>query len=398
MSDLSRFFGLDVHKHYLIATAVDDDLNKVYGPRRVELSQIDAWAQNTITQDDALVLEMTANAWHIHDELKPYAQSVIVVHSPHVALITRSRVKTDKIAALNLARLLAKGLLEGIWVPPQETRDLRTLVVQRQKMVRFKTQAKCRLRSTLHRYHILPPQKGLFCPDKLDWWLQLPVSDLERVRIQSDLDTLSFAEGQIAMLENCLAAWAARDLQVPFLVQISGVALITAATVLAAIGDISRFPEPRYLVGYSGLGASIHASGLTSTTGRITKSGRRELRTAMVEAVHTAVIHDPRWRAEMQRLAPRIGHKKAVLAIARKMLVVVWHVLTKQEPDRLADPQRVARKFLEFAYRIGKNNRAGTAPEYVRAKLDQIGFGQAVAFIQSGRKRISLPPSASFQS
>ena len=105
----------------------------------MELSQLEGWAKATLSRQDAAVLEMTANAWHVHDELTPHGNSVTVVHSPHVALITRARVKTDKIAALNLARLHAKGLLEGIWVPPQETRDLRTLVVQRQKMVRFKT-------------------------------------------------------------------------------------------------------------------------------------------------------------------------------------------------------------------------------------------------------------------
>jgi transposase len=74
------------------------------------------------------------------------------MHPPHVALITRSQVMTDKIAASILTRLLAKGLLVGIWVPPQEIRELRGLVAQRQKMTRLATQAKNRLHAVIQRH------------------------------------------------------------------------------------------------------------------------------------------------------------------------------------------------------------------------------------------------------
>jgi hypothetical protein len=73
-----RYFGLDVHKHYLIATAVEANLNKVYGPRRVELVNLEDWIQKTITSHDAVVLEMTANAWQLHDELAPPSVSIMV--------------------------------------------------------------------------------------------------------------------------------------------------------------------------------------------------------------------------------------------------------------------------------------------------------------------------------
>jgi transposase len=206
-----RFMGLDLHKHYLLATAVDADLQKVYGPKRVALVDLDNWMRKELTHDDAVVLEMTTNTWQVYDELLPYAHSVTVVHPPHVSLIVRAQVMTDKIAAFQLARLHAKGLLTGIWVPPQEVRDLRTLVAQRQKMTSLKTQAKNRLQSVLHRYHILPPEGKLFDPEMHSWWLELPVNPLERVRIQSDLDTLAFAQGQISHLEGCMAVWAVRE-------------------------------------------------------------------------------------------------------------------------------------------------------------------------------------------
>lgn len=163
-----RFIGLDVHKHYLIATGVDAGLHQVLGPQRVELLNLGRWMEKTLRQDDAVVLEMTTNTWQVYDDLLPYVQSITVVHPPHVALITRAQVMTDKIAAVTLARLLAKGLLVGIWVPPSEVQQLRALIAQRTKMTRLSTQAKNRLHAVLHRRHILPPAGDLFHSDRRD--------------------------------------------------------------------------------------------------------------------------------------------------------------------------------------------------------------------------------------
>jgi transposase len=404
--DPQRWIGLDLHKHYLIATGVDTDLQQVLGPQRVQLTHLEAWIRRTITPDDALVLEMTTNTWQVYDELQPYAHSVTVVHPPHVTLITRAQVMTDRIAALTLARLHAKGLLVGIWVPPQEVRDRRALVTQRQKMTRLSTQAthalaasarENRLHAVLHRHHLVPPGGDLFASAQRGWWLELPVSPLERARILCDLDTLAFAQQQVAHIDQSLVALAAQEERVMLLVQLPGVGLYTALTILAAIGDIQRFPEARHLVGYAGLGARIHDSGLTTRTGRITKAGRRDLRTVMVEAAHTATNTHPHWQAELARLEPRLGHNKAIVAIARKLLVAVWHILTKQAADRHADPQRVARKYLQTAYTLGRSQRpAGqSAPAFVRQQLDRLGIGQDLTQVEwrSRKRPVPLPPS-----
>jgi len=134
--------------------------------------------------------------------------------------------------------------------------------------------------------------------------------------------------------------------QVIFLIQLPGIGLLTAMTIpstllrtgLSAIGDISRFLTAKKLVGYGGLGARIHASGQTCRSGGITKQGRRELRTAMIEAAWVAVRTHPHWEAQFQRLEKRIGKQKAIVAMARKLLVVVWHVLSEQVADRYGDP------------------------------------------------------------
>lgn len=392
----SRFIGLDVHKHYLVAYGVDAELNPVLGPRRVPLMDLDHWREHSLTHGDALALEMTTNALDLYDELAPHVHSVTIVHPPHVALITRAQVMNDKRAAAILARLHCKGLLVGIWIPPHAVRELRALVTQRSKMVRLGTQARNRLHAALHRHHLLPPEGPLFTSERRDWWLNLPLSEMERVRLRSDLDTLAFAQQQQADLEKSLGRVAAQDERVPLLIQGAGIGLLTAMTVLAAIGDITRFPSACRLVGYAGFGTRVHDSGLTNRSGRITKAGRRELRTAMVEAAQVAANTSPHWQAELARLEPRMGRNKAIVAIARKMLVVVWHTLTEQSADRHISPERLAWRLLSHAYRLGRANRpeGQTPAAYVREQLDRLGVGQDLTFIQRGRQTIALPPSS----
>jgi len=392
-----RFIGLDIHKHYLVAVGVDADLNPILGPQRVEFLNLGPWMARSLRPDDALVIEMTTNTWQIYEDLLPHVGSVTVVHPPHVALITRSQVMNDKIAASILARLLAKGLLVGIWVPPQPVRDARMLIAQRSKMTRLATQSKNRLHAILHSRHILPPEGSPFLPERQGWWLALALGATERVRIECDLDTLAFAQKQIVRLDQAIHHLAAEDQRTPLLTQLPGVGILTATTILAAIGEIGRFPSDKKLVGYAGLGGRLHESGMSSRKGSITKAGRRDLRSAMVEAAQTAANTHPHWKAELARLQPRLGRNKAIVAIARKLLVAVWHILTKQQADRFAQPEIVARKLMQCAYKLGKQNRPAdlSTAQLVRQQLDTLGLGADLTGIAWGPKKapLRLPPS-----
>lgn len=391
-----RYIGLDVHKHYLIAIGVDDELHVVLPARRVELFHLESWMKKTLTKQDDVVLEMTTNTWQLYDELCEHAGSVTVVHPPHVALITRSQVMNDKIAASILARLLAKGLLVGIWVPPQEIRELRGLVAQRKKMTGLATQAKNRLHAVLQRHHLLPPEGNPFHESQQDWWLALALGKLEQLNVQSDLETLRFAQRQQVHLTSMMEEIANQQEQITYILQLPGFGVVTAVTVWAAIGNIERFEDPQHLVGYAGLGTRVHDSGMSTRTGRITKAGRRDLRVVLIEAAQVAANSHPHWKAELARLQPRLGRNKAIVAIARKLLVAVWYILAQHKTDRFAQPEAIAQKFLKFAYQLGKANRpAGqSAAQFVRKRLDALQLGHELTSIAWGSKKpISLPPS-----
>ena len=307
----------------------------------------------------------------------------------------RAQVKTDQRAALALAQLHAKGLLPAVWVPPVPVREQRATVAQRAKFIRLVTQAKNRLHAALHRHHLPLPEGDPFRPANRDGWQTLPVSASERARIKSDLETLDFAERQVAILTSTLATDAAQDERVPLLVQLPGFSVINSLTVLAAIGQIERFETAKQLVGYAGLGARVHDSGQMHRTGGITKAGRRDLRAALVEAAQAAANTHPHWQAELARLEPRLGRNKAIVAIARKLLIAVWHVLSKGEADRFAEPARVARKLLTYTYLVGRVNRrpGQSTAAYVREQLDRLKLGAELTGIDHGQRPIPLPPS-----
>jgi transposase len=212
----------------------------------------------------------------------------------------------------------------------------------------------------------------------------------EQLRVRQDLALLDVLDSLIAEVEQHLGRLSMTppwEQQVPFLLQLPGLGMVCAMTILAAVGDISRFPTSKQLVGYAGLGTRIHASGQVQSSGGITKEGRSELRIAMVEAAWVAVEHHPHWKGEFERLSVRIGKPKAIVAIARKLLVAVWHVLSQKSADIHADVQAVARSLLRWTARCGTTpGKRRSQAMLLRHYLDQLGLGEGLEEIHySGR-------------
>lgn len=382
---VERFVALDVHKHYVMVAALDTAQQVVLAPRKLSLERFVEWAPAHLQPTDQVVLEATTNAWTLYDLLAPLVQEVKIAHPLFVKLISSARVKTDTRDTLHLARLLAAGLIPEVWVPPAPVRDLRVLVAHRQRLVRGRTQAANRLHSVLHAHQIAPPPGRLGQAGQAVWWDQLALSSIERLRVQQDLTLLQTAEHLILEVDAELARLSTQDPWkelTPFLMHLPGFAVVTSMTVLAAIGDITRFPSAKKLVGYSGLGASVHASGQTYHTGSITKQGRRELRTVLVEAAWSAVDHHPYWHAQFERLVPSLGKGKAIVAIARKLLVVVWHVLTHQVADWQADRPLVTRKLQRWGAFHGLAKQQGLSTgAFARQLLDRLGLGTSATAV-----------------
>jgi len=159
------------------------------------------------------------------------------------------------------------------------------------------------------------------------------------------------------------------------LLQLSGFGVIITMTILSAIGDIFRFESSNKLVGYSGLGAGVHDSGKEHIEKRITKSGRKELRWAMVEAAWCAIRISPYWKEQYEKYLRRMRKpNQAIVVIARKLLVAVWHVLTKEETDAHASEEDLAYKMLVLAWDLDEDVRMGlTYKQFAKYALLKLG-------------------------
>lgn len=233
------------------------------------------------------------------------------------------------------------------------------------------------------RHNLEQPEHQRFLTTVTDdaWWDQLPLILAETLQMQQDRRLLQTLQTLIGEADAQIHAFSIQDPWVksmPLLLQLPGFAVLNTMTVLAAIGDIHRFPTARHGVSYAGLAASIHESGQTHRGGRITKEGCRDLRAALVEAAWMVVEHHRDWKARFERLANRIGRQKAIVAIARKLLVALWHILTYEQADRHADAQVVSRKLLAWISRTGvtpgKHRAPGTRARLLQHYLQQLGL------------------------
>lgn len=384
-----RFLGVDLHKHYLVIGGVNARQDVVLQPRRLELEDWPTWAAQHLLPSDVLVVEATGNTWSFYDGVVERVARVEVAHAGKIALIAHTRVKTDKHDVMKLARLSAANLIPCVWVPPQPVRTLRLLFSHRRRLVKSTTHVKNRLQSLLHRHQLTPPPGNPFGQSQRAWWLALAVSPTEQLHVRHDLASLQLGEDQIAEVESELHRLALAEpwaQPVTFLVQLPGFSPLTALAVLAAIGEISRFETAKQLVGYAGLGASVHDSGLTYRTGGITKSGRRDLRYALVEAARSAARYHSHWQAVFATLTRRMPENKAVVAIARRLLVSIWHILSKRVPDLHAEPERVATKFMRWSWALTPEQRQGLSTrQFIRLKLMSLKMGSDLTHLTYGK-------------
>jgi transposase len=213
-----------------------------------------------------------------------------------------------------------------------EVRELRAFISYRGRLVKTSAMIRNRLQSLLHKHNLKISETGLL--DQTWWEGQKEISPLEKMQIRQELTLLQEVEKLKAAVDEELerqstgGLWGKPALQI---MQLPGVGYIVAMTVLSAIGDISRFESAKQLVGYAGLGAGVHDSGKTHKDKKITKKGRRELRWAMVEAAWRAVRMSPFWKAEYEKHLSRVRQPNQALWVARKLLIAIWHVLSKEE-------------------------------------------------------------------
>jgi transposase len=373
---MRRVIGIDIHRTFGEVVIWDKGVLRHAGRVDMTRTALEGFGKS-LQATDEVVIEATGNSMAVFRVLSPFVARVIIANPLQVKAIAHSHVKTDKIDAGTLASLHAAGYLPEVWMPDAATERKRRLAARRDQVVRHRTRIKNEVHSILFA-HLVPkcPHADLFSKRGRDWLARQPLPDGERMAIDRHVRELDRLGEDLAVLDREIAESAIDDPAVKRLMTITGVNLTVAAGIVAAIGDISRFKSPQKLVSYFGLNPRVRQSGLgVAHHGRISKVGRSHARAMLVEGAWASAKAPGPLHAFFVRIRAKRGHQVAAVAVARKLTVLCWHLLTKGQDYRWARPALVANKRameLQAGRPQQKGNRRGTAYAYnIKALRDQ---------------------------
>jgi transposase len=341
-----RIIGLDIHRAFAEAVAWEDGKLRRLGRVDMRRDLLAAFAATLSRTDDVVVVEATGNAAAVAGVIGPHVKRVVIANPKQVRIIAHAKIKTDAIDASVLAQLYASGFLPEVWIADEATQALRRQVTRRNQIVRQRTRLKNIIQSILHA-HLIPssPHADLCGPKGRAWLAEQILPEDERLAIERHVRELDRLGEDLKVVERDLARSALADESVTRLMTIPGIDMVVALALTAAIGDIERFASPQKLVSYLGLNPSVRQSGPgPAYHGRITKQGRGHARGMLVEAAWAAARAPGPLRAFFLRVQARRGQHVAAVATARKLAVLIWHLLSKRESYLWARPALHAKK------------------------------------------------------
>jgi len=393
-----RSIGLDIHRDFCEVAIAEG--GGVRSPGRIEMTPeaLELFAQS-LGRSDRVALEVSGNAWEVARIIRPHVARVVVV-SPADTGIRSARAKTDRLDARALAKLLAAGSLDSVWVPDETTRAMRRRLQRRRQLVGVRTKAKNEIHAALMRRLITKPAlSDLFGVEGRSWLAGLELVEEEQETIDGCLRQLDFCESEIAGIERVIAGEALGSAEIRRLMTVPGVNVICAATFMAAIGDIRRFEERRKLVGYLGLDPKVRQSGLSQTSrGRISKHGSASARHALVEASWSVVKAPGPMHSYYQRIRARRGAQVAIVATARKLACLFWCLLSREEDYAYGQPSLTRKKLRRLELAAGackgdggsgvwSTNKAMRQAEQELARQAEAAYERTVADWQAQRKK-----------
>ena len=222
-----------------------------------------------------------------------------------------------------------------------------------------RTRIKNRIHSVLHQRLIAAPSPDLFSMKNIAWLKALPLDPFGRDSLDRHLRQLDRVEQELLALTSQIAVHAHQTPAVKLLMTLPGVDFTVAETILAALGDISRFKTPDQAASYLGLVPSTRQSGDHCYHGPITKQGARHARWLLVQAAQHAALHPGPLGAFFRRIAKKKNRNVAVVAVAHKLVVLAWHMLHNNEPYRYAQPKTLQAKLSRLRILATQQKRKG---------------------------------------
>jgi transposase len=290
--------------------------------------------------DVTACVEMMSGAVWVRDRLQAAGWQIEIADARKVKAIAPLACKTDKVDARVLAELSRRDLVPAVWVPSLSDRELRERLNRRAHLIRLRTAARNRVFGALTQWGLRIPIRSLQTGDPMAILEKRGLPAVWRRSVAEALAVIDFLDARIADLDRELRPIARADPRVQLLVTIPGVGEHLGLIMASEIADIARFPGPRNLVGFAGLAPRVAQSGQSSRTGPLSRAGSRALRWAAIEAAQCAWRPTNPWNRLYVDVKQRTGKSNpAKSAVARKVLIAAWHVLSRDQAFRPSSAQ-----------------------------------------------------------
>ncbi len=336
---MSIVMGLDQHRAQITGEWIDTETGEV---QRARVAPADRAAVRKFLsrfggRELEVALEATTGWRFVVEELQRIGAGVHLAEPAETAGLKgpKKRAKGDRADARHLRELLMVKRLPESWIPPEHILDLRARVRLRHELSEQRGEWQQRMQATLY-HHGCPRRSGLMVGDGCDWLAAQPLSGAAREQVTVALAMIDALDCQLAPLDKDLQAYARRQGGCKALMAHYGIGPLVAVTILAELGDCTRFCSSRQAVRYAGIDITVHQSDQRRAPGHLSRQGPPALRWALYEAAQSACRQTSPDRDYYRETADRLGHNRACVAVSRKLLKRSYHTLRELGEEALA--------------------------------------------------------------
>jgi transposase len=332
--------GLDQHRAQITAEWLDPETGEVSRARVAPAHRepVRRFLGRFGGQQLEVALEATTGWRFVVEELQRVGARVHLAEPAETSALrgNKKRAKSDRADARHLRELLMIGRLPECWIAPEHLLDLRARVRLRHTLVDQRGEWQQRIHAVLYHHGSPPHRDGLLTGEGRVWLQNVALSAVAREQITVALCMIEALDIQLAPIDKELRAYARRQAGCKALMRHYGIGQLTAVTILAELGDAGRFSSSREAVRYGGLDITVYQSDQRRAPGHLSRQGPPALRWALYEAAQAASRAGSPDRAYYLQAAERLGHNRACLAIARKLLKRSYHTLRELGEEALA--------------------------------------------------------------
>jgi len=331
VSKHAMYVGLDTHKKFSVGCIKDKDGNTIYEKKfKNEPHEMDLFMAHVL-EDSKIALE-SSSCWHyVYDYIADQGYEVLLSNPSKTRLIGESSKKTDFEDARKIADLLRMNALPLSYAAPKGIREQRQITRHRATLGRIGVGIKNRIYAILRRHGNHSEFDDMYAESSLQYLESLDLPMIDRLELDQFIEMLRGLKEKMGVAEERITEMSVDFPGARILQTHPGISYYSSLTITGEIGEIHRFNSAKQLVSFGGLNPKVYQSGERCHMGRISKQGNGNLRWMLIQCANVAVRFDPRLKSYYLKKKLGKGHNKAIVAVARKMLVNIYVMLKYQK-------------------------------------------------------------------